>query len=302
MNVPKGFKQTEVGVIPQDWEVLRLFEVADVIDGDRGVNYPSKSDLKQNGYCLFLNAGNVTKKGFSFTKNEFIERKKHMLLSNGILNRSDIVLTTRGTVGNVAYFNELIPFDVIRINSGMVIIRTDTNRYESAYLYCSLLSDILSKQITRLSFGSAQPQLTVGGIKTFLFPIPPTKAGQTAIAAALSDMDSLIESVEKLLEKKRCIKQGAMQELLRPKDGWKEKELGECADIIGGGTPSSFNKLFWNGHINWFTPTEVGGSKYLYESKRKITDNTPATCITLSPFPIPFIIRNETEHRIINAT
>jgi type I restriction enzyme S subunit len=243
MSVPKGFKQTEVGIIPQDWEVSALLEVVNVIDGDRGVNYPSKSDLKPTGYCLFLNAGNVTKKGFAFAKNEFIEKDKHISLHNGTLARNDIVLTTRGTVGNFAYFHNFIPFDVIRINSGMVLLRINTNLCESSYLYCILTSNIISNQITRLSFGSAQSQLTVSGIKRFLIPIPPTRAEQTAIAAALSDMDALIESVEKLLKKRR-IKQGAMQELLRPKEGWKEVQLDSVADIDNDNLSSSSDPNF----------------------------------------------------------
>ncbi len=55
-----------------------------------------------------------------------------------------------------------------------------------------------------------------------------------------------------------------------PED-WKIQKLGELANVIGGGTPSSFNKSYWNGNINWFTPTEIGKHKYTYESVRKLT-------------------------------
>ena len=66
-------------------------------------------------------------------------------------------------------------------------------------------------------------------------PLPPTKAEQTAIATTLSDADALIQSLEKFIAKKRHIKQGAMQELLKPKDGWVVKKLGEIFSITAGG-------------------------------------------------------------------
>src|SRR5690606_9977816 len=89
---------------------------------------------------------------------------------------------------------------------------------------------------------------------------------------------ALICSLEKLIAKKRMIKQGAMQKLLRPKEGWEVKKLGEVAEIVGGGTPSSFISTYWNGTINWLTPTEIGESKYTYESVRKITNDGLINC------------------------
>ena len=120
-----GYNQTEVGVIPEDWELLALDSLGRVIDGDRGVNYPNDQDFRESGYCLFLNAGNVTKDGFRFDECAFITREKDAKLNKGKLKREDIVLTTRGTVGNFAYFDSGVPFDNLRINSGMVIFRNE---------------------------------------------------------------------------------------------------------------------------------------------------------------------------------
>jgi type I restriction enzyme S subunit len=76
--------------------------------------------------------------------------------------------------------------------------------------------------------------INVGDLLQFVVPIPPTKTEQTAIANALSDADALISSLEKLIEKKRNIKQGAMQELLKPKKGWVTKKLGEIGKCYRG--------------------------------------------------------------------
>lgn len=112
----------------------------------------------------------------------------------------------------------------------------------------------------------------------------------------MSDADGLIESLEQLIEKKRQIKQGAMQELLSPwegetkdkgerkkdktqprklKAGWVEKTLGEIADIRSGGTPSTAIDGYWDGNVLWCTPTDITalkGRKYISSTTRTITE------------------------------
>ena len=146
-------------------------EVA-IIDGDRGKNYPSKKELKPNGFCLFLNAGNVTLNGFSFSSCEFIDSDRDAKLRNGRLSRDDSVLTTRGTVGNVAFFGPDIRYEYIRINSGMVILRPDKTSVFPRYLAFFLRSTIFSDQVKSLTSGSAQPQLPVRDIRQVEMPLP----------------------------------------------------------------------------------------------------------------------------------
>ncbi|MFA6396759.1 MAG: restriction endonuclease subunit S, partial [Sulfurimonas sp.] len=98
------FKESEIGQIPAGWD-YQTFEEAkiQIIDGDRGTNYPKQHDFFQEGFCLFLSAKNVTKRGFEFFEKQFITEEKDSLLRKGKLVKFDIVLTTRGTVGNIAY-------------------------------------------------------------------------------------------------------------------------------------------------------------------------------------------------------
>lgn len=236
MEVTPGYKQTELGAIPENWELTPFVSLGSVIDGDRGTNYPSTRDFGNDGHCLFLNAGNVTKAGFRFNECAFISREKDERLSKGKLKRDDIVLTTRGTVGNFAYFDSAVPFEHIRINSGMVILRKDSAALDTKFLYSLLQSHFVEKQIKRLTFGSAQPQLTVKGISKFAIVIPPLPE-QRAIAGVLRDADALIDSLEQLLAKKRHLKQGAMQELLTGNKrlpgfigDWEMCSLGSIAD------------------------------------------------------------------------
>jgi type I restriction enzyme, S subunit len=213
MEVKPGYKETEVGVLPEEWAFLPFNDLGSVIDGDRGVNYPSTRDFSDNGYCLFLNAGNVTKNGFRFEECMFITREKDQKLSKGKLKRQDIVLTTRGTVGNFAYFDASVPFHNLRINSGMVILRSESSAITPPFLYALLQSHSVRMQIERLSFGSAQPQLTVKGINKLGIILPPTPE-QDAIAQTLADVNGLLGGLELLIAKQHDLKQAVMQQLL----------------------------------------------------------------------------------------
>lgn len=135
-----------------------------IIDGDRGENYPTKEDFFENEYCLFLDAKNITSTGFNLSTTQFITQKKDNELRNGKLKRNDIVMMTRGSVGNVALFDEKIPFENIRINSGMIIIRCE-GKYSSKLLYYLLKSSFVKKQINDMMSGSVQKHLTSSSIK-----------------------------------------------------------------------------------------------------------------------------------------
>ncbi|KDB44443.1 restriction endonuclease subunit S [Glaesserella parasuis] len=140
------------------------------IDGDRGKNYPKIDEFKEQGYCLFLSAKNVTNKGFLFDEKLFISQEKDGLLRKGKLSRGDIVITTRGTVGNVALYNDIVPFDNIRINSGMVILRCNQQKYSTVFLDIVFRSEFFQNQIKGLVSGSAVPQLPIKDLKNLKMP------------------------------------------------------------------------------------------------------------------------------------
>ncbi len=154
-----------------EWKFLTLKEAElEFIDGDRGVNYPKKSELLPEGDCVFLNTGNVRQNSFDFSNLDYITKEKDNLLRNGKLQRDDIVLTTRGTVGNVALYSQEVPFSNIRINSGMVIIRVNRNFWHPYFVYLFFQSHLFKKQISRLISGSAQPQLPISILETVSIP------------------------------------------------------------------------------------------------------------------------------------
>ena len=201
-------------MLPDGWTRSKLkFSGISVIDGDRGNAYPNGDDFSSEGYCLFLSAKNVTKFGFVFDERQFISQAKHRALRKGAVLKGDIVLTTRGTVGNIGYFINDTLFAAVRINSGMVVLRNENAKLDSAFLYLVLRSPLIEKQVEQMNFGSAQPQLTVQIINNFILPHPPI-AEQRRIAEILSTWDRAIAVQERLVANARAQKKALMQTLL----------------------------------------------------------------------------------------
>jgi len=175
-----------------NWKKVKLGDAVEIIDGDRGKNYPKGNEFFDNEYCLFLNTKNVLDGDFCFSEKMFITQEKDKVLRKGKLKRGDYVLTTRGTLGNFAYYSISTPFDNIRINSGMVVFRVKKERVMEKFFCCYLRSVFFKNQVLQRSSGSAQPQLPIRDLKNFDIILPP-KNIQKKIVSVLSAYDDLIE-------------------------------------------------------------------------------------------------------------
>ena len=190
--------------------VQPMTDICDIIDGDRGKNYPKSEEILDDGYCLFLNAKNVTQKGFDFENCNFITREKDDALRNGKLSRGDVVLTTRGTVGNLAYYSKNVPYENIRINSGMVILRMNRSILNEIYfieLFKMKLSDIKEK----IASGSAQPQLPISTMSKIILIVPPLEL-QNQFASFVEEIDKSRSRIQKSLEASQELFDSLMQE------------------------------------------------------------------------------------------
>lgn len=166
-----------------------LGDLVDFIDGDRGKNYPTFDEFAPTGYCLFLNASNVTSTGFNFDTCMFVTEEKDKSMNKGHLSLYDIVLTSRGTLGNVALYDRHIRYENMRINSGMLIIRPKTNQFSPYFIYALLKSSYMKAAIERFRSGSAQPQLPIKDLQKISFEIPQSDA-------VLTDLDRQFLSIE----------------------------------------------------------------------------------------------------------
>lgn len=173
-----------------------------IIDGDRGANYPKKSDFKEDSYCLFLNTKNVRPDGFNFDNTMFITQEIDNALRKGKLMRRDVVLTTRGTIGNIALYDDSVEYERIRINSGMLLFRPNEKVILSEYLFEVLRSGIMKSQIERFVSGAAQPQLPINTLVNFSIPVPMDLEDQRRIVADLQALSAKTKHLESIYQKK----------------------------------------------------------------------------------------------------
>jgi len=186
------------------WEKRRLGDenLLEMIDGDRGANYPKTTDFLDDGPCLFLNTKNVRPDGFEFESTMFISEEKDRQLRKGKLKRGDVVMTTRGTIGNIGLYSDDVPFDNIRINSGMLIFRTNQRELLPPYLFEILRSGIVKDQIRKFTTGAAQPQLPIKTLVNFSIPVPVTLAAQAVLIKTIHAIEPETQRLESLYRQK----------------------------------------------------------------------------------------------------
>jgi type I restriction enzyme S subunit len=301
-------EEDKIGMF-SNWKTLSIAEAPlDIIDGDRGSNYPKQDDFTKTGYCLFLNAGNVTIAGFNFSDCSFISKDKDLALGKGKAQRDDVILTTRGTVGNVALYDASIRHDYLRINSGMVLLRANKSKLLPKFLYQFVRSNVFKLQIASLTTGSAQPQLPIRDIRQIKIPLPPLPV-QRRIADILGTLDDKIElnrrmnaTLEEMaralfkswfvdFEPVRAKAAGqptglpAHIDALFPDrlvdsalgeipEGWGVGKVGDIIKILSGGTPSTSQEAYWNGSIPWYTVKDAPNESdvWVINTEKTITE------------------------------
>lgn len=223
-----------------EWKEYKLSNAPlQIIDGDRGKNYPSQEEYSSVGDCLFLSTKNVRFTGFDFSECQFISKERDELLRKGKIERNDLVLTTRGTVGNIGFYSDNVKYNNIRINSGMVIIRPDKNKLVPSFNY--YIFRHLQKDFLTFTTGSAQPQLPIRDLNEIEIVLPPLPE-QERIADVLSSLDDKID----LLHRNNKTLEQLAETLFRQwfvedtQESCKKNTLGELVKIIDnrGKTPS----------------------------------------------------------------
>ena len=201
----------------EGWVKKKLGEtsILKIIDGDRGINYPSKEEFSDDGFCLFLNTKNVRPDGFNFDTTMFISEKKDKVLRNGKLQRQDVILTTRGTIGNVAIFDANVEFENIRINSGMLIFRPNKEKLLSSFLFEVFRSSIMKDQMIRHVSGAAQPQLPIKTLIDFEIPVPDTLESQREIVASVREIDAETRRLGAIYQRKLTLLDELKKSLLQ---------------------------------------------------------------------------------------
>ncbi|MGL2999427.1 restriction endonuclease subunit S [Flavobacterium sp. RSSB_23] len=223
MVMKEGYKQTEVGVIPMDWEVK---EFVDVIDGFSSGQTPYRAITDYyKGDIPWITSGelnyNVITDTIEKITIEGVKAANLKILPIGTFLFAITGLEAAGTRGSCG-----ITGIKATTNQSCMALYPKKGVLTTPYLYHYYVryGDELAFKYCQ---GTKQQSYTGAIAKKLPIIVPPSIKEQTAIATALSDADALITSLEKLISKKRNIKQGAMQQLLQPKEGWEVKKLGD---------------------------------------------------------------------------
>ncbi|MBV7275719.1 restriction endonuclease subunit S [Clostridium sp. PL3] len=282
-NVPKRrFKEFENA---EAWEQCKLNEIADVLDGDRGNNYPNGNEFQEIGHTLFLSASNVTTNGFMFDDTQYITEEKSNSMGNGKLLLNDIVLTSRGSIGHIAWYNKAIQQQVpfARINSGMLILRSK-DFVMPCFVAQFLKSPLGKKQIDLISFGSAQPQLTKKDVSNYVVSIPSDSNEQRKLGVFFDNIDNLITLHQCKLEKMKALKKAYLMEMFpdergcKPKlrfagftDDWEQRKVKDICSISTG--KSNTQDKIENGEYPFYvrSPIIERSNRYLYDEEAVLT-------------------------------
>ena len=256
--VAEGYKNTEIGVIPKDWKVVHLNKVATIVGGSTPSSF-NKSYW--NGNINWFTPTEVGESKYVYKSIRKITQLGYENCSAKILPVGTIILTTRAVIGDLSILKEKAC-----TNQGFQSFITN-RLINNEYLYYRLA--VLKNILLLNASGSTFLEISLNKLRNIKIPLPPLSE-QNAIATALSDADALISATEKLIAKKKAIKQGAMQELLKPKEGWEEKSLGNLGFIKS----SSVDKII---HPN---ETIVNLLNYMDVYKNILIDKSKISAIT----------------------
>jgi len=238
---------------------------------------PEEWMVRSIGDVFFVEAGG----DMDYSRSVIIQDERHPfpIYSNAITNRGlhgfssygdhpsgSITVTARGTLGAANYRDH----DFTAIGRVLVLV-------PKISLDGRFFAEYLNNCVSFAVESTGVPQLTAPQISKYRVPVPPIDE-QRAIAAALSDVDALISSLDKLIAKKRDIKQAAMQQLLTGRlrlpgfDGeWEVESVQDIGQVVTGGTPKTDVREYWGDEYPWVTPTDISQYRDLTDTERRLT-------------------------------
>jgi type I restriction enzyme S subunit len=218
-GLQKGYKQTEVGVIPEDWECVLVGQLmADLIlakpmDGNHGNIHPKSSDFVSIG-IPFVMANNIRDGYVDLDNCAYIRKEQADALQKGFSLTGDVLLTHKATIGQIAVVGN-IPYEYIMLTPQVTYYRVlDRNRMSNFYLRQFFESYPFQHVLQTMSGGGTRSYIGITAQLDLPIAFPRLITEQRAIATVLSDVDALLAKIDQLITKKRDLKQASMQQLL----------------------------------------------------------------------------------------
>jgi len=326
-QVPEGYKKTEVGVIPEDWEV-RPLRSALKTSPKYGINaaaVPHQGDIP-----AYIRITDISEDGYF--KPEKLVGVAHCSSSQYFLEEGDLVFARTGaSVGKSYLYN---PGDGRLVYAGFLIkLQADKNVLLPDFFAQYVKTKTYWDWVKSMSMRSGQPGINGNEYGQLLLPFP-SVSEQKAIAQTLSDVDALIDALDKLIAKKRNIKTATMQQLLTGKTrlpgfgegkGYKKTEVGvipedwkicilsELSQIVTGQTPPTHNRSYYGDEYLFVSPADIGSQKYItntfaklsklgFSISRKYPSKTILfTCIGSTIGKCAIVVTESTSNQQINA-
>lgn len=280
MELKPGYKQTEVGVIPEDWDCVHIGDVAETSSG------ATPSRAKQQEY---FDGGTIPwVKTLDLNNSSILETDE--CVTPSALQQTSLRLYPRGSVLVAMYggFNQIGRTGMLTkkatINQALTAIRPDPSRLSSKFLL-NYLNFRVEYWKSVASSSRKDPNITGRDVREFPIALPPLRE-QEAAGEALQGIEDQIFMLGELIAKKTSLKQATMQELLTGKrrlpgfEGeWVTVNLGSVAAMNSGGTPSTGRDDFYGGGIPWVSITDMTSSgRFISETERTLTDLGLTNC------------------------
>jgi len=275
MEVKTGYKKTDIGIIPNDWNNYPLLNKA-ILKARIGWQGLTTAEYKLQG-DYFLVTGTEFNDGYiDWDTCFYVGYERYKQDKNIQLKTNDVLVTKDGTIGKVAFIN-LLP-KLATLNSGVFVIRPINDFFDSKFFYYLLRSKYFENFLNKLAAGSTISHLYQKDFIHFRFPLPPTLEEQRAIATALSDTDELISSLDKLITKKRNIKQATMQQLLTGKKRlpgfsgeWEVKKLKDVTNTITCGIAATPKYVKPSVGVPFLSGTNIKNGKIRWKGHKYIS-------------------------------
>ncbi len=268
-------------MVKEKWISTHIKDIA-TIYGRIGFRGYTKQDIVKPGFgAISLSPSNIKDGKVTYAPATYISWEKYEESPEIKLSDGDVVLVKTGsTFGKTAYIDRL-PWPTT-LNPQIVVFKK-LKIHAKLFAYF-MASKNIQEQISSVIVGGAIPTLSQEQVYAFDIVYPPDAKEQAAIAEALSDVDNLISSLQKLIKKKKAIKQGAMQELLTGKKRlpgfsgeWKKYKVGEIGVVVTGSTPPRSNRNLWGGNFPWVSARDFIG-KYISSSYEHVTSEGKNYC------------------------
>lgn len=278
--VKQGYKQTEIGLIPNDWNIVSIEKLAtDMSDGPFGSNL-KKEHYTDDKQARIIQLSNIGENGWLDTNVKYTTFSHAKTISRCIVNPGHIIVAKMMPAGRAIICPRMEKMYVL--GSDSIKLELNATLVNTKYFMYSTKSSFFQTQIKEETQGSTRARTSISKLRKNKVLLPSIEE-QKRIAEALSDVDSMISSLEKLIAKKKAVKQGAMQELLTGKKRlpgfageWVRKSFGSLCTICRGGSPRPIQDFLTTSDsgINWIKIGDVEpNAKYITYTQEKIIES-----------------------------